>query len=178
MVLRIKHRHHADNRHQDEDPITKALAPPANETEVGREARLATEREAQRISNLIDDELNRQRLMEKKTKCVRVLLLGERYPGHHFGCLHKRAGQSESGMQKSVCLRFEPAYHFRSQENRQHLKVYIHCFRVFSTMLDMISHRLSAFPFSQGDQYTATQLITLYSHSQRHFELNAHHGEP
>jgi guanine nucleotide-binding protein subunit alpha len=63
--------------HQDEDPLSKALAPPPDETEVEREARLAAEGEAQRRSDMIDQELSRQRVVEKKTKCVRVLLLGE-----------------------------------------------------------------------------------------------------
>jgi guanine nucleotide-binding protein alpha-1 subunit len=77
MALRIKYRRHPNIRHPDEDPLTKALAPPANETEVEREARLAAEGEAQKRSDMIDDELNRQRVVEKKTQCVRVLLLGE-----------------------------------------------------------------------------------------------------
>jgi guanine nucleotide-binding protein subunit alpha len=81
MVLRNKHRRHSTTttRHPDEDPLTKALAPPANETEAERKARLAAEGEAQKRSDMIDDELNRQRVVEKKAKCVRVLLLGEWY---------------------------------------------------------------------------------------------------
>ncbi|KAG6866675.1 hypothetical protein C0991_000785 [Blastosporella zonata] len=61
----------------DEDPLTKAMAPPPNESEAERELRLAAEREAQRRSDAIDEELNRQRINDKKTNCVRILLLGE-----------------------------------------------------------------------------------------------------
>lgn len=60
----------------DDDPLTKALAPPPNETLEQREARLKTEKEAQLQSDAIDEEINRQRVAEKKSHCVRVLLLG------------------------------------------------------------------------------------------------------
>lgn len=61
----------------DDDPLTKALAPPPNETLEQREARLQTEKEAQLRSDAIDEEINRQRVAEKKeSHCVRVLLLG------------------------------------------------------------------------------------------------------
>ena len=77
MVLRNKNRRDSTTRYPDEDPLNKALAPPANESEVERQARLSAEGEAQKRSDMIDEELNRQRVVEKKTKCVRVLLLGE-----------------------------------------------------------------------------------------------------
>ncbi|KAG6857763.1 hypothetical protein H0H87_004179 [Tephrocybe sp. NHM501043] len=64
-----------DSRGHDEDPLTKAMAPPPDESETERELRLAKEREAQKRSDAIDEELNRQRINDKKTKCVRVLLL-------------------------------------------------------------------------------------------------------
>jgi len=77
----VKGRRQLDIRGQDDDPLTKAMAPPSDETEAEREVRLAAEREAQRRSDAIDEELNRQRINEKKTKCVRVLLLGEWFHG-------------------------------------------------------------------------------------------------
>ncbi|PFH52074.1 hypothetical protein AMATHDRAFT_57911 [Amanita thiersii Skay4041] len=61
---------------RDEDPLTSALAPPPNETPEERATRLQYEKEAQVRSDAIDEEINRQRLAEKKeSKCVRVLLL-------------------------------------------------------------------------------------------------------
>ncbi|KAG6886312.1 hypothetical protein C0993_006722 [Termitomyces sp. T159_Od127] len=66
---------HLDSRGQDYDPLTQAMAPPPNESEVERQARLAAEREAQKRSDAIDEELDRQRTNEKKTKCIRILLL-------------------------------------------------------------------------------------------------------
>ena len=48
----------------DIDPLTQALAPPPGETPIEREARLLREREAKKRSDLIDQELNRQRVAE------------------------------------------------------------------------------------------------------------------
>lgn len=60
-----------------DDPLTRAMAPPPDEPEQQRAERLRGEQEAKRISDLIDEELNRQRMAEKKgPKAVKVLLLG------------------------------------------------------------------------------------------------------
>jgi hypothetical protein len=92
----------ASDHPADEDPLAKALAPPPDESPTAREARLAEEAAAQRRSDAIDEELNRQRLAEKKApKCIRILLLG---PVPIFICTVTNAhaplsvGQSESGM--------------------------------------------------------------------------------
>lgn len=61
-----------------DDPLTRALAPPPGETPHQRAVRLQVAAEAKRISDLIDEELNRQRAEEKKgPKPVKILLLGE-----------------------------------------------------------------------------------------------------
>lgn len=60
------------------DPLTRARAPPANETPAQRAARHAAELDAKRISDMIDAELARQRAAESKgRKPVKILLLGE-----------------------------------------------------------------------------------------------------
>lgn len=68
-------------RSDDDDPLAQALAPPPNETPQEREKRLAAEAEAQKRSDAIDEELNRQRQAEKKEPCIRILLLGKLLPG-------------------------------------------------------------------------------------------------
>ncbi|KAJ3850279.1 guanine nucleotide binding protein, alpha subunit [Lentinula lateritia] len=70
---------------EDEDPLTLAIAPPPNETPTQRDQRLAEEKKAKEISDSIDEEINVQRLAEKKENPVKVLLLG------------MLPGQSESG---------------------------------------------------------------------------------
>lgn len=64
------------NRHSD-DPLTRVLRPPVDETPPQRDLRIKAEREALRISQEIDEELSRERADKKKFRPeVRVLLLG------------------------------------------------------------------------------------------------------
>ncbi|KAJ7502857.1 guanine nucleotide binding protein, alpha subunit [Mycena galericulata] len=66
----------------DVDPLTLALQPPPGESLQDREARLQREREAKKRSDLIDQELTRQRAQDKKTlKPVKILLLGQSESG-------------------------------------------------------------------------------------------------
>lgn len=62
---------------KDIDPLTRAMAPPANETDQQRDIRLAKEREAKKISDEIDEELKRS--AKKGPKPVKILLLGGPY---------------------------------------------------------------------------------------------------
>lgn len=60
-----------------DDPLTRAIAPPPNETSAERELRMAAEQEAKRVSDAIDEELNRQRIADKRNpKPIKILLLG------------------------------------------------------------------------------------------------------
>ncbi|KAG1731603.1 guanine nucleotide binding protein, alpha subunit [Suillus paluster] len=69
-------------RVSDDDPLARAIAPPLYETPAEREHRLATEQEAKRVSDAIDEELNRQRISEKKgPKAIKILLLGQSESG-------------------------------------------------------------------------------------------------
>ena len=62
----------------DGDPLAYVLAPPPNETEEQRQIRLAASAEAKRVSDAIDEELQRQAKAEKRgPKLVKILLLGE-----------------------------------------------------------------------------------------------------
>ncbi|KAG2064558.1 G-alpha-domain-containing protein [Suillus decipiens] len=69
-------------RVSDDDPLTRALAPPPYETPAERDHRLASEQEAKRVSDAIDEELNKQRISEKKgPKAIKILLLGQSESG-------------------------------------------------------------------------------------------------
>ena len=71
-------RRHSTFDPEYDDPLTRAMAPPINETPAEREARIFSQAEAQRRSDAIDEEINEQRIVDKKApNCVRVLLLGK-----------------------------------------------------------------------------------------------------
>ena len=62
----------------DDDPLSRVLAPPPNETAADREARLLAEAEAKRISDAIDEELQLQARSDKKgPRPMKMLLLGQ-----------------------------------------------------------------------------------------------------
>jgi hypothetical protein len=64
------------------DPLTLAMAPPPGETLEARAERERREREAQIISDIIDEGIKKDRLALKKQKnTVRVLLLGQSESG-------------------------------------------------------------------------------------------------
>lgn len=69
-------RHRHQSFFEDDDPLSRAMAPPKDETPQEKEARLRAEKAARLKSDAIDEELNRQRLAEKKVQCIRLLLLG------------------------------------------------------------------------------------------------------
>lgn len=59
------------------DPLAKILEPPPNESLAERQARLLDEANAKRLSDSIDEELQKQWMVEKKgPTTIKVLLLG------------------------------------------------------------------------------------------------------
>ena len=91
-------------RSLDDDPLARAIAPPPNESPAEREHRMAAESEAKRVSDAIDDELNRQRIADKKNpRPVKILLLGASLPLPPSSSLQLSTGQSESGMTAIWC---------------------------------------------------------------------------
>ncbi|KAJ8696683.1 hypothetical protein PTI98_006532 [Pleurotus ostreatus] len=96
-------------RDADIDPLTAAMAPPPNESEEDRQARLAAEHAAKVRSDAIDEELNRQRQAEKRApKQVKVLLLGQSESGKsttlkNFQLMHSpKAFRAERALWKAV----------------------------------------------------------------------------
>lgn len=67
------------------DPLTAALQPPSNETDAQREARLASEREAKKVSDGIDEQLRQEKeALKAKARSrqeIKVLLLGQSESG-------------------------------------------------------------------------------------------------
>ncbi|KAG8761095.1 hypothetical protein FRC14_007876 [Serendipita sp. 396] len=66
-----------------DDPLTVALNGliPANETPAERSQRVALEQEARKVSDEIDERLNRERLDRRNKKIVKILLLGQSESG-------------------------------------------------------------------------------------------------
>ncbi|KAG6855890.1 hypothetical protein H0H87_009688 [Tephrocybe sp. NHM501043] len=93
----------------DVDPLAKVLEPPSDETEMERDARLSAEAKAKRISEGIDEELEREKAAENKgAKALKMLLLG----------------QSESGKSttlKNLQLLFDPVVSALSVTNTNSL---------------------------------------------------------
>ncbi|PIL25815.1 hypothetical protein GSI_11568 [Ganoderma sinense ZZ0214-1] len=67
----------ANKRPTDEDPLSRLLAPPPDETPEERDVRIRIETEARQISDRIDEQLKLERAMLKKNRPVKVLLLGQ-----------------------------------------------------------------------------------------------------
>lgn len=68
-------------RLMDDDPLTRALAPPLNESQEEKEIRLRAEARARKVSEEIDETLKAERVALKKKPPVKVLLLGQSESG-------------------------------------------------------------------------------------------------
>ena len=74
-----------------EDPLTRALAPPPDETDEQRVRRLKAEEAARMVSDRIDDEIREEKAALKKKKSpIKVLLLGQSESGAHIICRFRR----------------------------------------------------------------------------------------
>lgn len=61
-----------------DDPLSKALLPPPNESPDDRARRIQRQREAQAISHRIDEDIQESRkALERRKKAIKILLLGE-----------------------------------------------------------------------------------------------------
>ncbi|KAH8101890.1 guanine nucleotide binding protein, alpha subunit [Cristinia sonorae] len=63
------------------DPLDAALRPPLDETEEEKALRLALEAEAKRISQEIDESIKQEKQAKKRSRIVRLLLLGQSESG-------------------------------------------------------------------------------------------------
>ena len=62
---------------RDVDPLAKLMEPPVGETPEERRQRQAREAESRRISEDIDRQIQVEHTVRKKSKIIRVLLLGQ-----------------------------------------------------------------------------------------------------
>lgn len=77
MTTKFRTRRSLDKDMSD-DPLSRALMPPKDESPENRAIRLEKAQEAIRVSREIDEALQEsRRAMDKKKKAIKVLLLGE-----------------------------------------------------------------------------------------------------
>ncbi|KAI9058714.1 G-alpha-domain-containing protein [Trametes sanguinea] len=116
----------------DEDPLSRLLAPPPNETPEERETRLRLEAEARLRSERIDDQLRAERAALKKNRPVKVLLLG----------------QSESG--KSTTLKnFQLAYcqdQWEAERASWRMVIQLNLIRGINSILDLLAEEIAGGP--------------------------------
>lgn len=89
-----------------DDPLSKALQPPPDETPDDRARRIQQQKEAQAISHRIDEDIQESRkAFERRKKAIKILLLGTHIHAARESRpeLTPRAGQAESG--KSTTLK-------------------------------------------------------------------------
>ncbi|EMD34541.1 heterotrimeric G-protein alpha subunit [Gelatoporia subvermispora B] len=114
----------------DEDPLTRAMAPPPDESQEERNTRLRREADAQRISDEIDERIGQDRAAWRRNKSLFKLLL---------------LGQSESG--KSTTLKnFQLAFARRAwQAERASWRavIQLNLIRSVNTVLDVFTDELA-----------------------------------
>ncbi|KAG8778181.1 hypothetical protein FRC15_010931 [Serendipita sp. 397] len=66
---------------KDQDPLTLALKPAPDETAAERSAREARERDAKRVNDHIDAEIEQEKKRLRYDKTVKVLLIGQSESG-------------------------------------------------------------------------------------------------
>ncbi|CDO77487.1 hypothetical protein BN946_scf184902.g21 [Trametes cinnabarina] len=116
----------------DEDPLSRLLAPPPNESPEEREIRLKLEAEARLRSERIDEQLRAEKAALKKNRPVKVLLLG----------------QSESG--KSTTLKnFQLAYcrdQWEAERASWRMVIQLNLIRGINYILDLLAEELAGGP--------------------------------
>lgn len=96
---------------EHDDPLTRALAPPLDETAEERTARIKKEIEAQHVSDAIDEAIKQEKSALKKRRVMKMLLLG----------------QSESGMYLSThCISMQTSHNQYTRRQVNDLEEYVH----------------------------------------------------
>ncbi|KAG2003660.1 guanine nucleotide-binding protein alpha-4 subunit [Coprinopsis cinerea AmutBmut pab1-1] len=125
------------------DPLSRAVAPPPNETTEEREARMLEEKRAKSISDAIDEEIEAQRVAVKKgPKPIKILLLG----------------QSESGKSttlKNFQLMFEPKA-FQLEKASWRAVIQLNLVRSFHVIIDALTRAQQLGADFQEGQETIT----------------------
>ncbi|KAI0694499.1 guanine nucleotide binding protein, alpha subunit [Cytidiella melzeri] len=115
---------------ESDDPLTRALAPPPNETPEERTERVKLEIAAQRVSDQIDEAIKQEKTALKKKRAVKMLLLG----------------QSESGKSttlKNMQLAYAPRM-FAAERASWRAVIQLNLVRSVNAILDALSSELTS----------------------------------
>ncbi|KAG6811835.1 hypothetical protein H0H92_005632 [Tricholoma furcatifolium] len=125
----------------DVDPLAKVLEPPPNETSVEREARLAAEAKAKRVSEEIDDDLEKEKVAEsKKAKPLKMLLLGAL---NVLESLHTCADNEPTGQSESAGMLLILEQTFRNERASWRVVIQLNLVRSVRLILDVIAQAIT-----------------------------------
>ncbi|CCM05237.1 uncharacterized protein FIBRA_07447 [Fibroporia radiculosa] len=108
-----------------DDPLSKALQPPPDESPDDRALRLQQQREAQAISHRIDEDIQEsKKAFDRRKKAIKILLLGQ-------------AESGKSTTLKNFQLAFSPA-HFRNERAAWKTIVQLNLIRSIKRLLEIL----------------------------------------
>ncbi|TFK51201.1 G-alpha-domain-containing protein [Heliocybe sulcata] len=115
----------------DDDPFSRILKPPQNETPGQQRVRMEKQQEAQRISRQIDESiLESKKAFEKRKKAIKILLLGQ-------------AESGKSTTLKNFQLTFAPNY-FRDERRIWKMVIQLNLIRSVARLLQVLQHEWDA----------------------------------
>ncbi|KAI0323559.1 hypothetical protein GY45DRAFT_1314916 [Cubamyces sp. BRFM 1775] len=113
------------NSNDPDDPLTRALQPPFDETPEERMARIRQQEEAQRVSKEIDDEIALARkAYERRKRAIKILLLGQ-------------AESGKSTTLKNFQLQFSPQ-HFAKERAAWKTIIQLNLIRCVKRLLEVL----------------------------------------
>jgi len=151
MAKSLQTRVHTKSLAVLDDPLSLAIAPPADESEEDRKERLKSEAEAKRISDSIDEEIRQERIVWKKNKALFKLLL---------------LGQSESGKSttlKNFQLTFAPQA-WQAERASWRAVIQLNLVRSVNVILDVLADEMASSSFTRP---TSPALMSEEARSQR-----------
>ncbi|OSX55882.1 hypothetical protein POSPLADRAFT_1063362, partial [Postia placenta MAD-698-R-SB12] len=108
-----------------DDPLTRALQPPPDESPDDRDARLQQQRAAQAVSHEIDQTLQEdKKAYDRRKKAIKILLLGQ-------------AESGKSTTLKNFQLAFSPS-HFRSERAAWRTIIQLNLIRSIKRLLEVL----------------------------------------
>jgi guanine nucleotide-binding protein subunit alpha len=137
-----------------DDPLSKALMPPKDESPVARAQRLQKQQEATRVSQEIDDTLQESRkAYEKRKKAIKILLLGQ-------------AESGKSTTLKNFQLAFTPN-HFRTERAAWKTIIQLNLIGSIKKLLEVLQDEMDSYAPAKPVTSTSTSSLSRSTSSAR-----------